>query len=210
MKEPTQHQSVPSFGKSWPDIFFRIFYGSMILAVLIFCGSMVKKEYKDTFPKFSDHLEKNYFSIGSFFLPETLFTAKLGPRLWLETGKHGKRISPLVTERGYSVQLKHFSVGRMWSRAIAWFISADRDAFIELRFPPGQTSGVLLFLTDGNSVFRASRIRSGKSDLIADRLNNGRWYYLPIEADERENGFKQIRLQRLSGANIAVSAIVLF
>ncbi len=130
---------------------------------------------------------------------------------WFEFGKNLGLLSPFVPNDKVSVTLSNFSTAaRPWARDVPWYIKADNRGRIDISFPlVNRVTQVAVFMTDGDSHWRSSRIYSGKQKVLAERLHLGKWYFFPVNDEERKAGQKQLRLEQLTGSNIAVSALIL-
>lgn len=194
-------------GVTLRQLISKTFAALAVLALLVVCGAKIKDAYKGTIPPRIDLLEENYHALFDLGLPES-FAPR--PVLWLEFGKDGRLITTKQARKGFMVSLRRFSVGDPWSRAIHWHVAAGGHGAVTLQFPPESAKAVALFMTDGDSFFRASRVGSDLSDFIAESLHNGRWYILPVTDEEQKNGTKEIRFNQLAGSNIALSTMLVF
>jgi hypothetical protein len=137
--------------------------------------------------------------------------------LWLEFGKDGNLISstrefPLSNK--VRVELFGFTMMQPWGLHhgghVKWNIVAQHEGRIELFFDGNQmTDKVALFVTDGDSRIRTSRIRSDRADIIADKLLEGKWILLPITEEEKAQGKKTIKITPLTGSGAAISSLVI-
>lgn len=127
---------------------------------------------------------------------------------WAELGKDSL-ITPVIDSSIFKLTLSNFSRGKSFAREVYWSIQALNTGLLEISFPSATKSTISIYLTDGDSFHRMSRIRSdnNQQDLIADDLHNGKWFDLSISNTESASGIKQIQIDRLNGENISISAI---
>lgn len=132
------------------------------------------------------------------------------PAYWAEFGKNGQLMTERTSYPGVSVTLNNFTIGGAWSRDIYFHIDASNSGRIEVSFTPNSLSHLALFMTDGPTYWRMSRIQSPGADLVAHLLHDGRWYLIPLTGEEQEKGRSEIRISQYTGDSIAVSALAGF
>lgn len=143
-----------------------------------------------------------FFGPRSEGLGQLIYHAELGKNLKVSPGR---KDNPLVR-----VKLTNFRLTDQWRRVVSWAAHAYGFGKIEVTFPQNSATAIALFLTDGDSYWRMSKVRSGNTLQLADRLYNGRWLVFPITAEERRAGRKSFQLEQLTGESIAVSAVAVF
>ena len=175
-----------------------------ILLVLIACfaGEWIKHACREYIPIVKDTEQRHYFSF-----PEQPQLAGRKLPLWTEIGKNG--VTAVRQTSGYKAALEGFQNAVNWPQAVYWSMRASDTASLLVTFPPEQASTVALFMTDGDSRWRISELSSGKQHLIADQLRNGRWLYLAVNPEEARAGSKRILFRKLTGDDIALSAIAI-
>lgn len=132
------------------------------------------------------------------------------PVYWAEFGKNGQLMTERASYPGVSVTLNNFTIGGAWPRDIYFHIDASNFGRVEVSFTPNSLSHLALFMTDGTTYWRMSRIESPGADLVAHLLHDGRWYLIPLTGEEQEKGRSEIRISQYTGDSIAVSALAGF
>jgi len=174
--------------------------GAAILIGLFFAAkAAVKTAYLSRTPERASSLQDNYLEPP---LPKESLAA------WFEFGRNGHLVTVKhLTQPGISAELSGFLTGRPWPRAVSWHASAENQGTLRLRFSPQAVSKIALYLTDGDSYFRASRIRSENTDVIAAELHNGAWYVIYPSASESSAGLMTLSMQKLLGRSVSISAL---
>lgn len=177
-----------------------------VFLCLWLAARFVHQEYLETLTPRVDLPQDHYKNIGEI---DGLGSAK--PIYWAELGRDGAVFSILVAHRDVKGRIAGCQLSpEKWPREVYWHIFCEESANIKLNFPKGGASHVAFFLTDGDSFSRLSRIEVEGSYKLANDLHNGRWISLPISEREREQGSVEVRLFKLNGNNIAISALALF
>jgi 4-amino-4-deoxy-L-arabinose transferase-like glycosyltransferase len=177
------------------------------LLFFVCSGSFVKTRYLATLPPRHDSMQEDYYEPLGTSQPRTAT-----PLLWFDLGRNNLLVSPRADTIAdtVSVSLTGFRPGIPWPRAISWYVFADKQGSLTLRFPRSSASKLFLYLTDGDSYWRASRIQSGSTDLLAEGLHDGKWIVLPISDEERAEGEKTVTFSKLTGSSIALSGLALY
>ncbi len=182
---------------------FLLFFA--VLIVGYFLQDALHKAYLGYAPERLDGSQAHYESLTP--ISEQVTTK---PIYWAELGKNNALSTEKIPNPAIELTFENFRVEASWARDIFWYISTPNEGKIFLKFPPNTVTHFALFLTDGDTFWRMSRIRSGDDDLIADQLHDGRWFLLKVSAAESSEGKKVIQFNQLTGNNVAVSALVGF
>jgi hypothetical protein len=134
----------------------------------------------------------------------------LDPVYWVELGRDGVLFAERVSEEGFSVEVKDFTIGYPWRRNVFWHITAGDKGSIRVQFPKRLISKIAIFMTDGDTYWRISRVQSQAADELATELHDGKWIIFNLSEMERQLGFMDISFTRLTGNSISVSAIAAF
>lgn len=182
----------------------------LVLLVLYAAGCAVQHLYESSSPLQTDSPQADYrnFSDAREF-------QKHSPIFWAELGKDGILLSEIVKNPTVSLKTLDFIPGPPWARNVYWSVRATDSGSLTLRFPPHseQTpapSHLAVYLTDGDSLSRISLLRKPEVKRIVDDLHNGRWIFLKLTSDERIQGEAIILFSKLSGNDIALSAVAVF
>ena len=193
-----KEEKLNSFQKS------SIFY---FLSFLIFIGLatiFINNQYsKFQAPKIEDS-SASYFGIKDI--------AEKRGLVGLHGSDLGKNINIISNNSDeFNISLSGFSRNLIWERAISWSVKSVkgiRVPRITTSFPKGTTTHIALYMTDGDSKWRTSKIKSGDQLRIADDLHQGRWIIFPVSKRERTLGSKSFDFHKLTGANITISKII--
>jgi len=180
-----------------------LFFIALLFAGYIFV-EWVNASYFEVSEKVKDAPQPHYASFSNLGITEP------APIYHVEFGRDGKLIKEVTPHEGFSVTLPGFQVGRRWNREVYWYARANSNGTVKINFPLDSITHVALFMTDGNSVWRMSRIQTPGSDYIVDRIHNGRWFLIPVTSQEQSLGTKTIQISQYTGDNIAISALAAF
>lgn len=176
-----------------------------LAALLYFGAGEIKTSYSfySTPPTLTDQQNyEQFLNDRSGGLGELLYHAELG--------KAGLQVTTRSSAADVSLSFANFSASDNWQRPVSWAVHAAGSGEISIKFPPNSATAVALFMTDGDSFWRMSKIQSGNITRLADRLYNGRWLVFPVTADERKQGAKSLSFEQFTGSTIAVSALAVF
>jgi len=172
----------------------------LILTTIIFRYYIHDAYIRTSTPRL-DGTQEHYATLSDLVTPEKI-------KLWLELGKDNTLIKSRLATAAADIDLLNFSVGNTWARNVHWFVSTDKHGAITLQFEPGTFSNIAVFMTDGDSYWRASKVSSGNTTTIAQQLHDGRWLAFPVTTEENKAGAKTIAFNQLTGDDIAISAII--
>jgi 4-amino-4-deoxy-L-arabinose transferase-like glycosyltransferase len=177
------------------------------LLFFILSGTFVKTSYLAALPLRNDSMQENYYEPLGVPAQNTA-----EPLLWLDLGRDNMLVSPRQNpaDEAVNVSFVGFRPGTPWPRAVSWHLSAEGESSLTLRFPSSRATKLVLYLTDGNSYWRASRVVSGTTDLLAESLHDGKWLVLPISDEERAEGKKTVTFTKLTGESIALSGLAVY
>ncbi len=176
-----------------------------VLAALYLGAERVKKLYYERTPPHVDGPQEHYRDITHIPSLENH-----SPLFWVELGKNDRLVTGLIFEPNFSVELPGFSVGLAWRRPVSWHVYTNGQGVVKVSFPPGVATHLALFATDGDSFWRMWKLMHSGETIVVDGLHDGRWIVVPLTAEERVRGSAELELSKLTGANIALSAIALF
>ncbi len=134
---------------------------------------------------------------------------------WYELGKNGGFLYPRLSPKHFAadslrILLPEFTLAPPWQREVSWHLKANGSGTISVYFPQhAAPTHLAIFMTDGDSHWRSSRIYSASSQQLAERLHLGKWFYFPVTEEEKRVGKKVLRIQQLTGADIGISAVML-
>lgn len=174
----------------------------LFIVGLVGAQHLIRKEYTRLSPPRTSTSQANYQNPA---LDNESIAA------WFEFGKNGSLLSfadDQTARSGYALRLQSLYPAPAWSRVVHWSARAQREGRILVSFGEHKPSSIFLYMTDGDSFSRISRISSSGTDIVADKLHNGRWLRLPITPEDRAAHQKEIIFYQLSGNDIAVSALI--
>lgn len=140
---------------------------------------------------------------------------KLDILAWYELGKNAGILSAFIPPKSelaqsLSINFSGFSIGRLWQRDVPWHVKADGAGSLRVSFTPNApVSHLAVFMTDGDTHWRSSRVYTSGTQTLAERLHLGKWLYFPLTEGERAAGSKSLRFQQLTGDNISLSALII-
>ena len=181
-----------------------------VLTALYFLSVFVSGKYVESINKPLSSSQSNYQEIGS-----TEQLKGYQAIAWYELGRDRTLFRELNTHPWFLVGINGFNVQDKWDRDVYWSARTNSRAevLVRLKDIPASTNSdeflVALYLTDGDSDWRTSRVESGKTKYLAWDLHNGKWFTFPITKDDLESKEKRIKLQHLTGGDVALSAIII-
>ncbi len=179
-----------------------VIYAGLIFAAIMWFDSQIHQSYRFYASPPAMTAQRNYAEFvqnRSSGLGEVLYQVELG--------KDSELALPLLANDSFSVELSSFKPSPAWSRPVYWSVQAAGSGEITLRFKQTNPTAVALFMTDGDSFWRMSKVQSAGTTRLADRLYNGRWLVFPVE---RKTGIKTFSFEQFTGSTIAVSGIAVF
>ena len=96
---------------------------------------------------------------------------------------------------------------------MSWAVEAPENGTLSVAVPEANSATrlfIALYMIDPDSYARVSLVSSGGRSAVAQDLHNGRWVSLEVLPEEFSVGRKAIRLQRLLGSSVLVSAVVVY
>ena len=168
-----------------------------VLCVLCFGMDWIKQLYLLQIPLPVSKKQENY--LQRF--------AERAPAFWVELGRNGHEQTTKIANDNYSLELENWHIGDAWQRTISWSLRSRDTAAITLSFDKAQPKLVALYLTDGDSIWRGGHVWLSERMQTFDRLHNGRWMEFHLSDEQRAAGKLQLRLYKLTGDEIAVSAL---
>ena len=182
----------------------------LVLLVLYAAGCVIQQLYENSSPLQADSPQADYRNFS-----EAKEINKRSPIFWAELGKDGILSSDVIKNPAISLKTLDFTPGAPWARNVYWSIRATNSGSLTVSFPPHSEqnpapSHLAVYMTDGDSLSRISLLRKPEVKWIVDDLHNGRWIFLKLTSDERTRGEANILFSKLSGADIALSAVAVF
>lgn len=183
--------------------------GFVVTVLILLVGSAWVE--RDFLARYVDSEYQKTASQSHYLQPAPDYFGNRVPLHWAEFGKDGAWIHNKIDFPALNIELQNFAIGEPWlERRISWSIQTAGGGVITVKFPPGSVTDILIFMSDGDSYWRMGVIQLGDYYVAASDLYNGRWYALPLTDAQVAAGQVEIQVHRLSGANMAVSALAAF